>query len=79
MVSGRWSGVWFQVSGIRDQWPVAGGQVIGVMFMVEVVENLRLLAGVMFWLFADLFLGMCWIAVILGVLAMIIRGSRDDD
>ena len=47
--------------------------------MVEVVENLRLLAGIMFWLFADLFLGMCWIAVILGVLAMIISGARDDD
>ena len=55
------------------------GLVTGVMFMIEVVENLRLLAGVMFWLFADLFLGMCWIAVILGVLAMIIRGARDDD
>ena len=47
--------------------------------MVEVVENLRLLAGVMFWLFADLCLGMCWIALILGVLIMIIRGARDDD
>ena len=47
--------------------------------MIEIVENLRLLAGVMFWLFADLFLGMCWIAVILGVLAMIIKGARDDD
>ena len=47
--------------------------------MIEVVENLRLLAGVMFWLFADLFLGMCWIAVILGVLLMIVKGARDDD
>ena len=47
--------------------------------MIEVVENLRLLAGIMFWLFADLFLGMLWIAVIFLLLAVVIKGTGDDD
>ena len=79
MVGGQGFGFRCQGSGISGQWPVVGGQIIGAMYMVEVVENLRLLAGVMFWLFADLFLGMCWIALVMGVLLMIIRGARDDD
>ena len=47
--------------------------------MVVAIELLRNLAGIMFWAFADFFLGACWIAVILGLCVAVFRGSKRDD
>lgn len=47
--------------------------------MVNAIELLRNLAGVMFWAFIDLFLGTCWIAIIIGLGILLINGARNDD
>ena len=41
--------------------------------MIEAVENLRLIAGLMFWLLADIFLMLIWVAVIIFIVAVIVK------
>ena len=47
--------------------------------MEALMLNMRLLAGVMFWAFVDLFLVVMWLAVIIGLGIMLINGARADD
>ena len=44
--------------------------------MVEAMENLRILAGVLFWSMADLLLSICWIAVFGGLILAIVKGMK---
>ena len=43
------------------------------------LENLRYLAGVLFWALADLFLGLAWVGIIGVIIWTIIKGSSGDD
>ena len=47
--------------------------------MTTAIELLRNVAGVMFWAFIDLFLGTCWIAIIIGIGITLVNGARHDD
>lgn len=47
--------------------------------MITAIELLRNVAGLMFWAFIDLFLGTCWIAIIIGLGIAMINGARHDD
>lgn len=46
------------------------------IMMVEAMENLRILAGVLFWSMADLVLSICWIAVFGGLILAIVKGMK---
>lgn len=46
--------------------------------MMGTMENLRLLAGVMFWGLADIFLGLCCLAVIGALILTIVKGLKHD-
>lgn len=47
--------------------------------MAEVLINLRMLAGVMFFALADLVLGAVWLGIIGGIIFAVIKGSRNAD
>lgn len=47
--------------------------------MAEVLINLRMLAGVLFFALADLVLGAVWVLIIVGIIFAVIRGSRNAD
>ena len=47
--------------------------------MITAIELLRNVASLMFWAFIDLFLGTCWIAIIIGLGIAMINGARNDD
>ena len=46
--------------------------------MINVLTNLRLLAGVLFWALADLILIGLWAALFFGAVYAIVEGSRHD-
>ena len=47
--------------------------------MITAIELLRNVAGLMFWAFIDLFLGSCWIAIIIGLGIALVNGAKHDD
>ena len=47
--------------------------------MVNAIELLRNVAGLMFWAFIDLALGTCWVAIIIGLGIALVNGARHDD
>ena len=44
--------------------------------MMEAMESLRILAGVMFWSMADVFLGLCWLTVFGCLIMAVVKGLR---
>lgn len=44
--------------------------------MIETIETLRNIAGLMFWGMVDVFLGLCWLAGIMGLIVTIFKGIK---
>ena len=47
--------------------------------MEMMMLNMRLLAGVMFWAFVNLFLIVMWLAIIIGLGIALVNGAKHDD